>query len=177
MKHKKFACFILTHGRPDNQKTLHTLKKCGYTGKTYLIVDNEDLSQEEYKAKYENVIIFDKEKAASITDRGDIIQKKNTVLFARNMCHQIAADLGLEYFLELDDDYSEFLYRYIDGEMLRSKQIAHIDDIFDLYLDFLDASNSYAVCFSQTGDLMGGGNIVFQNTVQEKGNERLFLPH
>ena len=31
-----FAVFILTHGRPDNVKTLQTLKKCGYTGAIYL---------------------------------------------------------------------------------------------------------------------------------------------
>ena len=42
MENKEFAVFILTHGRPDNVKTLATLKKCGYTGKIYFIVDNED---------------------------------------------------------------------------------------------------------------------------------------
>jgi len=31
MENKDFAVFILTHGRPDNVKTLSTLKKCGYT--------------------------------------------------------------------------------------------------------------------------------------------------
>jgi hypothetical protein len=34
-----FAVFILTHGRPDNVKTFNTLKKCGYTGKIYFIVE------------------------------------------------------------------------------------------------------------------------------------------
>ena len=36
-----FAVFILTHGRARQQKTLATLKKCGYTGKLFLVIDDE----------------------------------------------------------------------------------------------------------------------------------------
>lgn len=155
MRHKNFACFILTHGRPDNQKTLQTLQKQGYTGKTYLIVDNEDKTLSEYQKKYDNVVVFDKEEAAKITDRGDIIQKKNTVLFARNMCHKIAKDLGLEYFCELDDDYHELGYRYIKGKEL--KQIHFdVDPIFDAYIDLLNSTNALCVCMAQMGDFIGG---------------------
>ena len=39
MQEYNFAVFILTHGRPDNVKTIPTLKKCGYTGNIYFIVD------------------------------------------------------------------------------------------------------------------------------------------
>ena len=174
MRHKNFACFILTHGRPNNQKTLHTLKKCGYTGKTYLIIDNEDLSQDEYKAKYENVIVFDKEKAANITDRGDIIQKKNVVVFARNMCHEIATDLGLEYFLELDDDYDSLRYRYNDGEKLAHKYVEKADDVFDIFLDFLDVSNAKAVCFGQSGDYLGGIRDFHNRQIMRKAMNSFF---
>ena len=37
-----FAVFILTHGRADNVVTMKTLKKGGYTGRWYMIIDNED---------------------------------------------------------------------------------------------------------------------------------------
>ena len=37
-----FAILILTHGRPDNIKTLSSLKRAGYTGKYYIVIDNED---------------------------------------------------------------------------------------------------------------------------------------
>lgn len=156
MRHKNFACFILTHGRPDNQKTYEMLRKLNYHGKIYLIVDNEDIAVDEYKKKYDNVIIFDKEEAAEITDRGDITQKKNTVLFARNMCHKIASELNLEYFCELDDDYTQVQYRYADGEKLKPRNAIDINPIFDTYLDFLDSSGASAVCFAQGGDYMGG---------------------
>ena len=39
---KDFAVFILTNGRPDRVVTYDTLKRCGYTGPIYLIVDDLD---------------------------------------------------------------------------------------------------------------------------------------
>ena len=46
MKNKDFAVFILTHGRPDNVITYNTLKKAGYTGDIYIVIDNEDKLKE-----------------------------------------------------------------------------------------------------------------------------------
>lgn len=40
-----FAVFILTHGRADNVATMGALKKGGYTGKWYMIIDDEDGQQ------------------------------------------------------------------------------------------------------------------------------------
>lgn len=37
-----FAVFILTHGRADNVVTVPAIKKAGYTGKIYFIIDDED---------------------------------------------------------------------------------------------------------------------------------------
>ena len=39
---KNYAVFILSHGRPDNVITYQTLRKCGYTGRIFIIVDDED---------------------------------------------------------------------------------------------------------------------------------------
>ena len=44
-----FCAFILTHGRPDNVKTLKTLEKAGYTGKVYIVIDDEDDNEQEYR--------------------------------------------------------------------------------------------------------------------------------
>lgn len=57
-----FAVLILSHGRADRVYTIPTLRKGGYTGKVYIVVDNEDEQQDEYIARYgkENVIVFDK---------------------------------------------------------------------------------------------------------------------
>ena len=103
-RHKrKFAIFILTHGRPHNQLTLETLRRLGYTGKIYIICDNEDEQIPKYQENYgkDNVIIFNKEYAMSITDTIDNFNDKRAVVYARNMCHSIAKNLGLDYFLNL----------------------------------------------------------------------------
>ncbi|MCK2620993.1 hypothetical protein MZE52_22450, partial [Escherichia coli] len=37
-----FCAFILTHGRPDKVLTYRTLRRAGYTGKIFIVVDDED---------------------------------------------------------------------------------------------------------------------------------------
>lgn len=152
-----FAVFILTHGRPQ-VKTIETLRKCNYTGKIYLIIDNEDDKAEEYYKNYENVIMFDKKEKAKRKDFdiGDNFNDRRVVVYARNECHRIAKDLGLTYFLELDDDYISFLFRYEDNGVLRGKPIYNFDKFIDIMLDFLDTSGALTVCMAQGGDFIGG---------------------
>ena len=175
MRHSKFACFILTHGRPDNQRTYATLRRFGYTGKIYLIVDDEDATGDQYRAKYgDEVITFCKEEAARETDKGDVIKKKNTVLFARNMCHKIAENLGLDYFLELDDDYQVIQYRWVEDGRLLTDYPKNADLIFDYYIDFLEKSGAKCVCFAQGGDLIGGANDFFRIKFMRKAMNAFF---
>ena len=104
-----FAIFILTHGRAKNMLTLNTLKKCGYTGKWYMVIDNEDKTADEYYELYgkKNVIMFDKKKKAEEFDTCDLqTRDRKAIVYARNACFDIAEQLGLKYFLELDDDYT-----------------------------------------------------------------------
>ena len=56
-----YAVFILSHGRPDNVITYKTLRKQGYTGRIFIICDDEDKTLSQYKQKYgEEVIVFSK---------------------------------------------------------------------------------------------------------------------
>lgn len=48
---RNFAVFILSHGRAGKVYTFDTLRKQGYTGKIYIIIDNEDEQEAEYKKK------------------------------------------------------------------------------------------------------------------------------
>jgi len=41
-------CLYFLIGRANNMKTVKTLEKCGYTGKWYIICDNEDKTIEDY---------------------------------------------------------------------------------------------------------------------------------
>ena len=57
-----FAILILSHGRPTSMKCISALRKVGYTGKYYIIIDNEDETAEQYYDLYgkDRVIMFDK---------------------------------------------------------------------------------------------------------------------
>ena len=160
---KNFAVFILTHGRPDNVITMETLKRSGYSGKTYLIVDNEDSTADEYRKKFgaENVIEFDKKAVSETFDTADTQQDRRSIVYARNASFKIAEDLGLDYFLQLDDDYTAFLYRYVRGEVICSTQVRSFDKIVDSMLTLLEDTGAVTVAMSQGGDHMGGigGNI------------------
>jgi hypothetical protein len=150
----QFAVFILTHGRPDNVKTLSTLKRCGYTGPVYFIVDNEDKTINKYIKNFgaDSVKVFDKKKIADLIDEGNNFDERRTITHARNACFQIANDLGVKYFVQLDDDYYYFGYRYESG----AKIIKNLDAVFDIVLDFYKSTNIKSIAFSQGGDHIGG---------------------
>ena len=153
MDNKDFAVFILTHGRPDNIKTLKSLNKSGYTGRIYYIVDNEDKTAEKYKENFgeEFVKIFDKKALADQVDEGNNFDERRTITHARNASFQIAREIGIKYFVQLDDDYGSFLYRYERGLTIKS-----IDRVFDLFIDFYKSTNAKSIAFSQGGDHIGG---------------------
>lgn len=158
---RKSAVFILTHGRADNVKTYRTLRCENYTGKIYFIVDNTDKQIDKYIENFgkENVIIFDKQEARKDANTMDNFGKMNIVLYARNQCHGIAKELGLTHFLELDDDYVEFDYRYVQDGMLKSNIHPHnLDDLFDAVYDVLDSTNAKTIALAQSGDFIGGAN-------------------
>ena len=153
-----FAVFILTHGRADNVVTLKALEKGGYTGKIYFIIDDEDDQKDLYIKNFgaDRVIVFDKQKAYDRTDTMDNFNDHRAIIYARNESWRIAKNLGLTYFLMLDDDYKSIDFRYADGKALRYKAVKDFDRIFEDMLDFLDVSGADTVAFAQGGDFIGG---------------------
>lgn len=153
-----FAVFILTHGRADNVVTLKALEKGGYTGKIYCIIDDEDDQKDLYIKNFgaDRVIVFDKQKAYNRTDTMDNFNDHRAIIYARNESWRIAKNLGLTYFLMLDDDYKSIDFRYADGKALRYKAVTDFDRIFEDMLDFLDVSGADTVAFAQGGDFIGG---------------------
>jgi hypothetical protein len=162
MKTNNFAVFILSHGRANNVRTLKTLDDGGYTGETIIICDNEDDQIEDYKKIGKKVIVFDKEEEMKCTDTEDNFKDHRLVVYARNVCHKIAQENGINYFLVLDDDYTEIAFKYIDGKKLKSKKVKDLDRLFDATIDFLEVSGALTVTFAQGGDFIGGaknGNL------------------
>lgn len=151
-----FAVFILTHGRADNVKTVKTLEKAGYTGKYYIVIDNEDDQEDRYRELYgDKVMQFDKLEEARKTDTPDLSDNRGVIIYARNYCFDLAKKIGVKYFCELDDDYTNFDYRYIEGEKLKGKGVKQLDTVFELLVDFLEESGALTVAMAQGGDFIG----------------------
>jgi len=171
MKNNNFAVFIITHGRPNNIYTDIILKKCGYTGKIYYIIDNEDKTSDEYYKKYgDSVIMFDKKKIAAKTDCGDNTGDLRTTTHVRNATFEIAKKLNLDYFLQLDDDYTVFRYNMNEEGYYNTKQnlMNNINNVFDSMIDFLKATNIKSIAMSQGGDFIGADT----STVWTRGLSR-----
>lgn len=155
-----FAIFILTHGRAENVVTLKTLRKHGYTGKWYMIIDDEDPTADAYREKFgeDHVIQFCKAESAEKTDSMDNLNEHRAIIYARNECWRIARELGLTYFAMFDDDYTDLLFRFPVGRSLHSKSVCgeSLERVFNAMLAFLDASGAATVAFAQGGDFIGG---------------------
>ena len=80
MRNKDFAVFILTHGRADGVVTVQTLKRQGYTGPLYLVIDNEDDQEQAVPGplwRY-RCVQFDKAAIAETFDEGDNLTDRRT---------------------------------------------------------------------------------------------------
>lgn len=156
-----FAVFILTHGRPDNVVTYDTLKKHGYTGRVYLVIDDEDDTEDQYRERYgDKVIQFSKREIEKTFDTGDnFTNKRGVIIYARNACFEIARNLGVKYFCELDDDYTSFTFRFGEDNTFSSANVLSLDAIFSAMLDFYISlgDRCKTIAMAQGGDYIGGG--------------------
>ena len=157
MENKDFAVFILTHARPNNVITYNTLKKANYTGEIYFIVDNEDKTINTYKKNFgeKYVKVFNKKEMADNVDEANNFDERRTITHARNACFKIAKEIGVTYFVQLDDDYGQFKFRF-EQELGNKWIIKNIDSIFDIFLNFYKSINAKSIAFSQGGDHIGG---------------------
>ena len=155
----ELVVFILTFGRPNNIKTYKTLDRFGYTGKKYLICSNDDKTLEQYKSKYKDeVVVFDKNNIKF--DTGDNFDDKRVVVYARNACFDIAKKLGITYFIQMDDDYTDFSYRFNDKLSYNTGRgyIKNVQKIFESILKYYKSISAKSIALSQNGDWIGGEN-------------------
>jgi hypothetical protein len=153
MENKEFAIFIMVHGRPDKMWTYNTLRKCGYTGKIYLVADSLDKTLNDYKIKYgDELLVFDKELASKEMDSGDNTNDLRSTLYSANKIFDLAKENGIKYFYIMCDDYYYFGYRYESG----AKIIKNLDKVFDSMVNFYKSTNIKTIAFSQGGDHIGG---------------------
>ena len=155
-----FCIFILSNRRPTNIKTLDTLEKCGYTGKWYIVIDDEDPTGEQYKKTFgDRVLVFSKAKVAEITDSCDTSKDRRTPLWARNACWDLAKQVKCRFFCQLDDDYNWFGYRRVGKKEANRPprysnfKVETLNIIFDGMVELLENTPSVSsIAFSQGGD-------------------------
>ncbi|NCU33694.1 MAG: hypothetical protein EOM23_12355 [Candidatus Moranbacteria bacterium] len=162
-----FAVFILSHGRPDSAYTYETLIDQRYTGKVYFIVDDTDKTLGEYREHFgEMVLTFSKSEIKEKTDTGDNFKEMNIVLYARNACWEIARQLGLKYFLVLDDDYIDFRYKFdnLSRYISSLKIIYNLDSVFTSMVMALIETKFDCIAMAQNGDYIGGADNGFEHS-------------
>jgi len=156
MRNKDFAVFILTHGRPDKVITLKNLEKSGYTGRVFIVIDNEDKTAEKYKENFgDKVIMFDKLAVSKTFDTGDNFEDRRAIVYARNVCFQLARERKIKYFIELDDDYTAFDFRVIDT-ISKPKPASNLNAVLDTFIDYFKKIPAKSIAMSQGGDFIGG---------------------
>ncbi len=157
--HEQFVVFILTHGRAENQSTYKAVRRQGYTGRVVFVLDNEDEEVPTYQSIYgrQNCYVFDKEEWNQRSDNilaGD----KRAILYARNACFEIAKELGFRYFIELDDDYTQFVFRFNDKAevMKNTPSIKSLDNVWMIMLEYYRSIPCLSLAMCQGGDYIGG---------------------
>ena len=157
-----FCAFILTHGRPDRVHTFKTLQRSGYTGKVYIVIDDEDKTEAEYRKRFgDRVLQFSKREVAEWTDDGDNFGHRKSVIYARNVCWDLAQQVECRYFIQLDDDYTSFWLRFkADGKYCSCRIHKTMDDVLESLTDFAIKSGAYTIAMSQGGDLIGGQQVI-----------------
>lgn len=160
MTENDYCVFIPTYKRANNVITYKTLRDGGYNGKIYLVVDDKDPELEEYKKNYKDrVLVFSKDEIAKRIDVCDNFPEKNSVIYARNKIPELAKDVGVKYYLVLDDDYNRISYRRCYGHILRTFKVIHLGDIILACFNYLEKSPLIdCFCWAQGGDFIGGAD-------------------
>lgn len=164
-----FAALILTHGRPNNVVTYEKLRQCGYTGRIVIVIDDEDKTADQYHARYgDEVEVFCKLDIAKKIDEADNFKDRRAIVYARNAAFDIAERIGVRYFIQLDDDYTRFSYRFDKNARYEDKATTRLDDVFAAFLKFYKATPFASIAFAQGGDHLGGGAGTYAKQIRTK---------
>lgn len=176
---KRLAVFIMVHGRPENNWTYDTLRKCGYKGDIYLVGDDQDHTINDYRKKYpKELIVFDKEEARKLVDAGDNSGDLRSTLYSSSKIHEIAKQMKYEYFFIMCDDYTNIRYRFTDrDEYVTDKYVGNLDALFSAMITFMEnAKQITCLALAQAGDFIGGtGSAIAQDMTLRRKAMNTFL--
>lgn len=165
------AVFICTHGRPDTQHTLKTLRDSGYTGKIYLVLDDEDETYPYYHHNLgycDDIWEFNKQFYIDKSDTGTNENQRKCILYAKNCCEDLAQNMKLDAFVIADDDILNFRFRYAeDGHLKSQKVLSTMDDIMDAYYKAMLDCNMVATGFGFTQFYFSGSDSFSSDNIQK----------
>lgn len=139
----KFAVFILSHKRADRVETFDTLKKSGYTGKIYIVVDDEDPQIDLYRQRFSDrkdveLLLFGKQPMIEIADTIYPEKKRSSALYARNFIESFAELSRIDIFAMMDDDITSFRFRWVENNSVKSQLVTlTMDDVFRYYGEYM----------------------------------------
>lgn len=175
-----FALYILSHNRASKVSTLTMLKQCNYTGKWFIVIDDED-DVAEYTRLYgkENILVFNKDiyMDTKIYEPIDNLHKKGCAFPARNFINEHARSSGLRFFAQFDDDIQELLFRYVDetGKFKRAK-CYNIDKVLEEFIRFMECSDTISgTCFTIDSAYFGGKDGKFKDGMGRRIYQTMIL--
>jgi hypothetical protein len=164
-----FCIFILSYDRPGRVPTIDSLDRYGYSGDWKIVIDHEADIQP-YTEEYgeDSVIFLDKDGALPELDRGDNFDRRDCNVYARQQMWDLAEDLGYEYFMVLDDDYTNIQYRFNESFTYGPEVMRDFDEYLDSSIEFLESAGLDTLCMAQGGDFIGGSEAALAKAVQTK---------
>lgn len=154
--------YIISHGRPYNQRTYEVLRQAGYGGTIIIVLDDEDDAIAQYRDRFAddpNVIIyvFNKQSIINTTDTGLITPHRNFAVFARNAVEEHARNSAYPMFWVFDDDIMSIRVRYRQGESLRSIKITkNLSSILNQFEQYLIDADICILGMGTTNNYVGG---------------------
>lgn len=155
--------FVPSYKRADNLKTMKYFINIGWNpSNLHVVIDSEAVDKADYDDQAErmgfNLHVFDMEEARK---RYDYVHRPSTSRRsagqARNMFYEIAASLGIDFYMVQDDDTVGYEIKHFG----RYQRLADIDDILPVFegvRDFMLRRRIGIFGISQTGDFIGGSN-------------------
>ena len=151
------AVFIMVHGRPDRMWTYKTLREQNYTGKIFLVGDDQDSTIDDYKKIYgKEMIVFNKEKAYLEADSGDITGDLRSTLYAVNTIFKLAKEKNVKYFYIMCDDYTSINYKLLINGKAINTSVDNLDRLFKATIRYYKSINALTIAYAQAGDFIGG---------------------
>ena len=87
---------------------------------------------------------------------------KNTIII------EIAKDLGIKYFMQLDDDYTAFDYRMDGNYKYGISPIISFNKTIEILLTYYKSINVKSIAIAQGGDFIGGGKSLSNTNVVKR---------